>query len=75
MEQVRRAADVFLDALDLPPAQRRHKHEAELKCQRYHQRRNAAASRSHCKTRLQQLRRIGIDPDYIKSVMPKRPPC
>jgi SRSO17 transposase len=75
MEQVRRAADVFLDALGLPPKPRRQKYEAELERQRYHQRRNAAASRAHRKTRLQELRHLGIDPDRIKSVSPKHPPC
>lgn len=74
MEQVRRAADVFLDAIDLPPQHRRQKYEAELERQHYHQRRNAAASRSHRKTRLQQLRHLGIDPNQIKSVFPKQPP-
>lgn len=73
MEQVRRAADVYLDALDLPPATRRQRYEAELERQQYHQRRNAAASRSHHKTRLRRLRDLGIDPDQIKSVPPKPP--
>jgi hypothetical protein len=41
--------------------------EAELKRQHYYQRRNAATSRSHRKTRLQQLQ--------IKNVLPKRLPC
>ena len=75
MEQVRRAADVFLDALGLPPEQKRQKYEAELERQRYHQRRNATAARSHRKTRLRKLRERGIDPDHIKSVLPKSPPC
>lgn len=71
MEQVRRAADVFLAAIDLPPPPRRHRYEAKLNRQHYHHRRNAAASRSHRKTRLQQLHRLGIDPDQIKSVLSK----
>ena len=75
MEQVRRAADVFLAARDLPPRLRQQSYQAELDHQRYHQRRNAAASRSHRKTRLKQLHRLGIDPDQIKSVPPKQPPC
>lgn len=75
MEQVRRAADVFLAAIDLPPRLRRQSYEAELDHQHYYQRRNAAASRSHRKTRLQQLHRLGINPNQIKSVPPKRPPC
>ena len=75
MEQVRRAADVFLAAIDMPPRHRRHSYEAELNRQHYYQRRNAAASRAHRKTRLQQLHRLGIDADQIKSVLPKHPPC
>ena len=74
MEQVRRAADVFLGAIDLPPKQRRQKYEAELDCQNYHQSRNAAASRSHRKTRLRELQHLGINPDQIKSVFPKPHP-
>lgn len=75
LEQVRRAADVFLGAIGLPPQHRQRQYEAELQRQRYHQRRNAAASRSHRKTRLQHLHRLGIDPNQIKSVLPKQPPC
>jgi SRSO17 transposase len=75
MEQVRRAADVFLAAIDLPPQHRRQSYAAELDRQHYYQRRNATASRSHRKTRLQQFHRLRIDPDQIKSVLPKQPPC
>ncbi len=75
LEQVRRAANVFLDALDLPPKKRKQRYQQELDRQAYHQHRNAAASRSHRKTRLQQLRNLGINPDHIKSVLPKPPPC
>jgi len=75
MEQVRRAADVFLAVIDLPPQHRRQSYEAELTRQSYYQRRNAAASRSHCKTRLRELWNLGIHPDQIKSVLPKQPPC
>lgn len=75
MEQVRRAADVFLAARDLPPRRRQQSYQTELDHQHYYQRRNAATSRSHRKTRLKQLRRLGIDPNQIKSVLPKQPPC
>jgi SRSO17 transposase len=74
LEQVRRAAEVFLDTLDLPPQQRQQRYTAELNRQTYYQRRNAAASTSHRTTRLQRLRKLGIDPDQIKSVSPKHPP-
>ena len=75
MEQVCRATDVFLAAIDLPPRLRRQSYQAELNRQHYYQHRSAAASRSHRKTRLQQLHRLGIDPNQIKSVPPKQPPC
>lgn len=75
LEQVRRAANVFLDTLDLPPKQRQQRRQAELDRQAYHQLRNAVASNSHRKTRLQRLHNLGIDPDQIKSVPPKHPPC
>lgn len=75
MEQVRRAADVFLAAINRPLQQRRQSYAAELERQHYYQRRNAAASRAHRKTREQQLHRLGIDPDQIKSVLPKQRPC
>lgn len=75
LEQVRRATDVFLAAIDLPPRLRRQNYAAELDRQHYYQRRNATAAHSHRKTRLQQLHRLGIDLNQIKSVLPKQPPC
>ena len=74
VEQVRRAVNVYLDALDLPRRQRKQRYQQELDRQAYYQLRNAAAARSHHKTRLQQLRNLDIDPDQIKSVCPKPPP-
>ncbi len=73
LEQVRRAMDVYLDAVDLPRAARLPRYEAELKRIRYHQARNATASRSHFKTRREQYEAMGIDPTKIKSVHPKSP--
>ena len=73
LEQVRRAMDVYLDAVDLPRAARLARYEAELKRIRYHQDRNATASRSHFKTRRKQYEAMGIDPTKIKSVHPKSP--
>lgn len=75
LEQVRRAMDVFLQAIGLSRSQRRRSLESELERQRYYQSRNATASRSHRKTRLKQLKQLEIDPDKIKSVFPKKPPC
>ena len=71
LEQVRRAADVYIGCIDLPPKARHSKYQAELTRMRYHQDRNAAASRSHQKTRLAEYETLGIDPSKIKSVRPK----
>ena len=68
LEQVRRAADVFIASMDLPNRLRRKRYEAELERIRYHQRRNAEASRCHRKSRMDDYRAMGIDPDAIKSV-------
>lgn len=73
LEQVRRATDVFISSMDLPPRLRKRRFEAELERMRYHQRRNAEASRYHRKKRLADYRMVGIDPDTIKSVEPKLP--
>lgn len=73
LEQVRRAADVFIRCLDLPPRIRKRRYEAELKRIHYHQRRNAMSSRSHCQTRIAAYHAMGIDPDGIKSVEGKSP--
>lgn len=75
LEQVRRAANVFIESFGLSRKQRVQKYKEELTRQRYYQRRNATASRSHRKTRFKELRALGIDPDQIKSVYPKSPPC
>lgn len=73
LEQVRRAADVFIRCIGLPRRIAEQEYEAELKRLAYHQRRNAAASRSHRKKRIADYRAKGIDPDRIKSVEPKSP--
>lgn len=71
LEQVRRAADVYVGCIDLPPKARHRQYQAEVSRMRYHQDRNAAASRSHQKTRLAEYEALGIDPAKIKSVRPK----
>jgi len=68
LEQVRRAANVFLEAIGLPAPLRLERYEAELRRQRYHQQRNATASRCHRKTREAKYFAMGIDPEKIKSV-------
>lgn len=73
LEQVRRAADVFIRCMDLPPRIRQREYEAELRRIDYHQRRNAEASRCHWKRRMADYREMGIEPDQIKSVDPKPP--
>jgi hypothetical protein len=75
MEQVRRAANVFIDSMHLPPKPRQTVYEKEISNQQYYAQRNATAARSHHKRRLKQLKEIGIDPDKIKTVTQKSPPC
>jgi len=64
-EQVRRAMSAWLEAATGRLA-RTEQLERELAKQRYYQRRNAQARRSHTKTRKTRLRSLGIDPDRIK---------
>ena len=47
--------------------------QRELAKQRYYQRRNAQARRSHTKTRRARLQALGIDADRIKSCIPRSP--
>lgn len=72
-EQVRRAANVFLDSIGLPPKSRNGRYQEESDRQTYNARRNATAAKSHHKTRKKQLAELGIDPERIKSVSPKPP--
>ena len=70
-EQVRRAANVVVQSINLPPRTRGQLYREEAERQTYHARRNAQASRSHRNTRRQRLAALGINPDQIKSVPPK----
>ena len=71
-EQVRRAVNAYLKAA--APRLTKTKHlEKELAHQKYHQRRNAQARRSHTKTRKARLKGLGIDADRINSCVPKPP--
>lgn len=65
-EQVRRAMNAWLE-MAAPPDRLQH----ELATQQYHQRRNRQALQSHTKTRIAQLKSLGIDIDRIKSCVPK----
>ena len=73
LEQVRRVADVVISCIGLPKGLREAEYEAERHRIRYHQRRNATASYYHRKKRITAYRKLGIDPDQIKSVEPKSP--
>ena len=74
LEQVRRAANVYVESIGLPPRSRQQLYQDEVDRQTYHARRNAQASKSHRKTRNKRLAELSIDPDRIKSVSPKKPP-
>jgi SRSO17 transposase len=73
MEQVRRAANVFVSSIGLPPRCRDRLYQAEAGRQTYYAQRNAQAARSHQKTRRKRLEELGINPDKIKSLLPKPP--
>lgn len=74
-EQVRRAANVFVATIGLPPRCRTHLYQDEADRQAYYARRNAQAAKAHHKQRRQRLAELGIDPAKIKSVPPKSPRC
>jgi SRSO17 transposase len=67
IEQVRSAIGTWLSAADLRPAARRKRHEKDQNKQRYHQRRNRQAGKSHTKTKIARLTAIGINVNRIKS--------
>jgi SRSO17 transposase len=71
-EQVRRAVNAWLKAA-APRLTITDRLEKELAKQKYHQRRNAQARRSHTKTRKADLKALGIDADRINSCVPKSP--
>ena len=67
IEQVRSAIGTWLSAADLRPAARRKRHEKDQNKQRYHQRRNRQAGKSHTKTKIARLTAMGINVNQIKS--------
>jgi SRSO17 transposase len=73
MEQVRRAINVYLEALNLPPRCQARLYRAELERQAYYSDRNAQAAKSHRETRRRRFLELGIDLDSIKSTLPKPP--
>jgi SRSO17 transposase len=73
-EQVRRAMNVWLATSDLSPAARRQRFEKELSDQQYYQTRNRQSQQSHTKTRIAELKSVGIDVARIKSCLDTRGP-
>ena len=67
VEQVRSAMNVWLSAADTTPAVQNQRYNDEWKKQRYHQRRNEQARKSHTKTKTKRLNASGIDVCKIKS--------
>ena len=73
VQQVRSAVNTWLAAADLKPAKRKERYEDELENQRYHQRRNRQACKSHTITRIVRLSELGIDVNNIKSCVTQEP--
>jgi hypothetical protein len=69
VEQVRRSLNTWLQHHAHPPSIRDAAFEKELADQTYHQQRNAQATQSHTKTRIQYYHRLGIDIEQIKSCL------
>ena len=67
VEQVRRSVNAYLNYSNLPPPLRDKAWEKELAEQSYHQARNAQATRSHTKTRINPYHDLGINLHRIKS--------
>lgn len=67
IEQVRSAMTTWLASTDLKPAARRQRREKNENKQRYYQRRNRQAGKSHTKTKTARLLALGIDVNCIKS--------
>ena len=73
LEQVRGAVNAWLEAAAMTPDGRKKRYEDELKNIEYHQRRNEQSRKSHTKTRMKELAALGIDPNRIKSCIPRAP--
>lgn len=71
VEQVRRSLNVYLQHDRLPPQLRDEAFEKELEEQKYHQRRNAQAIKSHTQTRISFYADVGIDVHRIKTCLQK----
>jgi len=71
IEQVREAVNVYLSNRDLLPSPRKKRYQKAIDDIRYHQQRNAQATKSHTKTRRKLFEKLGFDVDRIKSCQPK----
>lgn len=71
VEQVRSAMNVWLNSVTLSRTAKKEAFVNELERQAYYQRRNEIARKSHTKTKKKNLLANGIDPDAIKSCIPK----
>ena len=71
VEQVRSAMNAWLDSADLPRKVKRRKWQEKLDQQLYYQARNKQARESHLKTRIERLANLGINPNRIRSCIPK----
>lgn len=67
VEQVRQSINTYLTFSHFPPEHRDRELEKAISNQRYYQKRNTQARKSHTKTRRQLYRDLGIDVDAIKS--------
>ena len=67
IEEVRSAVSTCVAAADLKPAARRQRHEKNEQRQRYYQRRNRQARKSHTKTKIARFTAMKIDVNQIKS--------
>ena len=73
VEQVREAVGIWFEAQELPRACRSQKYEQGAIRFAYYQHRNRIARLSHTKETRRRLRRIGINPDRLRSCVPPDP--
>ena len=71
VEQVRSAMNVWLNSVTLPRHAKKQALVDEIQRQQYYQHRNEVARKSHTKTKNKRLLALGIDPDAIKSCIPR----
>ena len=71
IEQVRSAMNTWLSSVGQTRKAKQETFQAEVDRQEYYTRRNATARKSHTKTKRKKLLELGINPDTIKSCIPK----